>query len=195
MGEYLENHENRVLTLVRAQVQALNLNQDSWGTLVQAKCFCWGSRPQTSPRGRTCWARAFLKWERASPTCKETGRRPFYGSVVQSKSGVGRLGQMSLAPERGRASTPPPSLLPPGAARTPSLRQAELTQRKPPAGPRTWGYSGEEAMDPESKHLPPLAPPSSHQAAQRPVWAVPPSDMCACSSLPCPPPCTTGCCG
>lgn len=95
MEEYLENHENRVLTLVRAQVQALNLNQDSRGTLVQMKCFCWGSGPQISPRGRTCWARAFLKEGRASPTYKETGRRPFYGYIVQSKGGVGKLGQRS----------------------------------------------------------------------------------------------------
>ena len=73
---------------------------------------------------------------------------------------------------RGRAGTPLPSLLPLGAARTPSLWQAEHTQRKPLACPRTWGYSGEEAaMDPESEHLPPLwvtiaSPSSNHPYCQ-----------------------------
>lgn len=41
---YLENYENRVLTLVRAQGEDLNLNQDSWRTLVQMKCFLLGKQ-------------------------------------------------------------------------------------------------------------------------------------------------------
>lgn len=36
--QYLGNYENRVLTLVRAQGEDLNLNQDLWRTLVQRKC-------------------------------------------------------------------------------------------------------------------------------------------------------------